>query len=306
MKELLRKTNAYRDFLAGTAARTTIVLFPDEIYLRPLLLACAGAFFGEDAGVIRRIGEESFPDCAIYPRAGEKLSVDDVSEIVEKSLLAPAESDKKLFVLDRIDLASALVQNKLLKILEEPPQGTSFLLGAAAEHAVLPTVLSRARKIAVPPFSEEEIRRALLRLHPGAEGAEAAAAASGGMLSAAEDLLAGGREEFALAEEFLTAEEPEALCRAIGEKKERRTFFAAVRLVLRDALFLATGQGAYTAQKSAATAELAKLPAGVLIAAMGFVTDAEREIQFNANPGQAAYALALRIREERAVWQKLS
>lgn len=306
MKELLRTTNVYREFLAGNAARTTLVLFSDEVYLRPLLFLCAEAFFGAEAHLARRIAGENFPDCKVYPRAGEKLSVDDVSEIVEESLLAPAEGDKKLFVLDRIDLASALVQNKLLKILEEPPQGTSFLLGAAAEHAVLPTVLSRARKVAVPPFSEEEVCAALLRLHPGAEGTREAAAASGGVLSTAEALLEDGSEEFRLAEELLTAKEPEALCRAIGEKKEKRAFFAALRLVLRDALFLSRNEGKYCTRRSASITKLAEVPTGALIAAMGFLTDAEREIQFNANPGQAAYAFALRFQEEKAIWQKLS
>ena len=50
----------------------------------------------------------------------------------------------------------------------------------------------------------------------------------------------------------------------------------------------------------------ARMPAGVAIAALRFAASAEREIQFNANPAQAALTLALRIAKEREIWQKLS
>ena len=199
MKTLLHSTNAYRS-MKRDVSPASLIVFPDAKYLRALLKECAKAFFGEESE--RRcalIEEETFSDCLFLPKAGAKLSVDDASRIVDESLLHPVEEEKKLFVLDAFDTSSALVQNKLLKILEEPPEGVYFLLGASGEGAVLPTVLSRVRKLAVPPFTEEEVRAALERGHAGEEGLARAAAASGGVYSLAEELLSES-ENFRIAE----------------------------------------------------------------------------------------------------------
>lgn len=308
MKELLRCTTAYRkmksDAAGGTAAHTTLVLFSDEPLLRPLLKECAKAFFGAEEGerIASLIEKESFLDCKFYPAAGEKYTADGINEILDESALLPVEGTKKLFVLDAFHTATPLIQNKLLKVLEEPPAGVYFLLGATAEHTVLPTVLSRAKKLSCMPFAEEQIGAALVRRYGNREGVLEAAAASGGSYSAAETLLSGGGEEFALAERFLAGDDVESICRALNEKKIR-TFLSAVRLVARDALFLQ--RGAEGARKSEACAKIARdLPAGVLISAIGYVTDAEREIRFNANAAQAALALARRIEREKQVWQR--
>ncbi len=307
MTELLRSTSAYRLFRAdaqrGNVAHTTLILFPDEVYLSRLLSECAAAFFADEGERAARLAARgAFADCIYLPADG-KYTVESAAYIIDESALRPVEGEKKLFVLTSFHTASALVQNKLLKVFEEPPEGAYFLLGATAEHAVLPTVLSRAKRLAAQPFSEEAIAAALAREHPGETGAREAAAACGGVYSVAEQLLAGRGESFRLAEEFLRAENVEAVCRAIGERKDR-SFFAALRLVLRDVMFLSSGEEAHAARRSESMRALAReYPAGVAVAAIGFAADAERELQFNANAGQAALALAARIREEKKKWK---
>ncbi len=311
MRQLFRSTNVYRAFSEGArtgeTAHFTLVLFPDAAYLRALLKECAKAFFAAEDGSREEklIEAESFSDCLFYPAAGGKLSADLAGEITDESLLRPVEGEKKLFVLDAFHTVTPLVQNKLLKLLEEPPQGVYFLAGAAAEHAVLPTVLSRANVRRVPPFAEEAVEGALRRLHPGAEGVHACAAACGGVLSAAEALLAGGGEDFRLAEQFLSGKDLVPLCRRAGERGA--PFFAAVRLVLRDVMFCAAGQERYLALPVSEVRPLAaRYPAGAAAAALGFAAQSERELIFNANGAQAALTLALRIGKELEKWHKLS
>jgi len=287
------------------ATHATLVVFPDAKYLRALLRECAEAFFGAEGRKAALIRSETFSDCIMLPAAGEKLSVDDAARVIDESLLRPVEEEKKLFVLDAFDTASQLVQNKLLKVLEEPPEGVFFLLGASGESAVLPTVLSRVRKITVAPFSEEAVFRALSRNHAGEEGLRRAAAASGGVYSLAEELIGDG-EDFRLALE-LFGENAELAARKIGERKDKKAFFAALRLTVRDMLFYRTGQEKYAARAASETAKTAKnYPVAALLAAAEFVTEAEREVQFNANFGQCLYAFVLKVREEQTKWQKLS
>ncbi len=310
MRELLRSTTVYRAFSRpqGDLPHFTLAVFPDGRYLRALLKACAAAFFGAEEGsrTARLIESESFADCIVLPPAGGKFTAEIASGMAEESLLRPVEREKKLFVLDALDTATPLVQNKLLKLLEEPPQGVYFLAGATAEYGVLPTVCSRAAVYTEPPFSEAAVAAALSRCHAGEAGQKEAAAACGGVYSVAEDLLAGGGEDFRLAASFLTGEDREAICRAVGESK-RPSFFAAVRLLLRDALFVRAGQGGYAAsQTQAVRAVAARYPAGVLTAALDATAQAEREVKFNANFAQAALTLALRISKEEQIWRQSS
>lgn len=311
MKTLIRTTTAYKLFAAdaknGGGAHTTLMLFPDEKYLRLFLTECAEAFFADMGERVKSlIAKESFSDCLFFPAKGAKFTVDDAAKIIDESILRPLEGEKKLFVLDGFSNAAPLVQNKLLKVLEEPPEGVYFLLGAVSEHAVLPTVLSRAKKFSVPPFSEREVEEALARTHVGETGIREAAAACGGIFSDAEALLSDGGKEFSLAEQFLSGEGVEALCRGVNDKNAR-PFFAAVKLVLRDLMFMAAGQERYCARKTPAMQKLKEeIPLGALVSAIGFTSETEREIKFNAIPAQAALSLFARIGEETLKWQKLS
>lgn len=306
MKTLLRRAKAIGGM--REPSHTTLVVFPDAAYLRPLLTECAKSFFHAEDGsrVAKLIDTESYSDCLFFPAAGGKLTADDGAKIVEESVLRPVEGAKKLFVLDAFHTVTPLVQNKLLKLLEEPPEGVYFLIGTVNEYAVLPTVLSRASKIVEPPFPEEEIAAALCRIHGDKDGISRAAAASGGVLSLAETLLNEG-ESFRYAEEFLEDRDGERLCRELDGKADAAAFFAALRLYLRDMLFCKVGAERYVAIKGGRVKALAeKYPAGALVSAIGFVSDAERNIRFNAGFGQSALTLLVSIREEREKWKSLS
>jgi DNA polymerase-3 subunit delta' len=51
--------------------------------------------------------------------------------------------------------------NKLLKLLEEPPERTLFLLVSENAEMILPTIQSRTQRVNIPGIEEAEIRRAL-------------------------------------------------------------------------------------------------------------------------------------------------
>ena len=63
--------------------------------------------------------------------------------------------------------------NKLLKLLEEPPEFTIFLLVSEEPDALLPTILSRVQQIKVPTLAEDDIAQALIQ-RDGADPTDAA------------------------------------------------------------------------------------------------------------------------------------
>lgn len=63
---------------------------------------------------------------------------------------------KKVMIIENADTLSVSAANALLKILEEPPADTYFILTAVRQNAVLPTVLSRLRVFSFSDRSREE------------------------------------------------------------------------------------------------------------------------------------------------------
>jgi DNA polymerase-3 subunit delta' len=55
--------------------------------------------------------------------------------------------------------------NVLLKMLEEPSPGTLFFLVASRTDHILPTVVSRAQTLRIPPVEMDEVARAMVELH---------------------------------------------------------------------------------------------------------------------------------------------
>lgn len=56
-----------------------------------------------------------------------------------------AAEGKKVVIIERAERMLEGVRNALLKILEEPPEATLFILTTSARNAVMPTILSRVR-----------------------------------------------------------------------------------------------------------------------------------------------------------------
>ena len=146
MEELISRTAAYRIFSgdksSGRLSHAYMLYFNDAGCLRDALKQFALVFFGcgKDGREGRLILSEGLTDLKIYPKPDKKLTVDAAGEIVDDAYLRPVEGDKKLYIISGFEEASALFQNKLLKILEEPPQGVYFLLGETSLAHVLDTI----------------------------------------------------------------------------------------------------------------------------------------------------------------------
>ncbi len=81
----------------------------------------------------------------IVPEDGKKLlSVKTVREnCLSRLFAAPTEAENKVFLFPDCDNLSTVVQNALLKSVEEPPDDTMFILCAGGREGLLTTVISR-------------------------------------------------------------------------------------------------------------------------------------------------------------------
>ena len=301
MEELLKGTTAYRIFLSdkssGRFAHAYLLHYDDAECLYPALKIFAAEFFGAKKGqtLYKRIEDGAFPDVKFYPEQGKKIAVDGISEIIADAALRPVEGDKKLYVITDISSASALVQNKLLKTLEEPPEGVYFILGALTLAPVLDTVKSRSRILEIAPFSEGEIYAALERRGENPLNREAAKSACGS-LGAAINIVSGGwyGEVRAAAEEICAAtkiSQIPPLVKKYGDTKYKKELLSEMRNIYFSAL--SGGENR------------ANLPAHTLIFALERLDRAAADLKFNAYFGGLLYDFMLRTAKENETWQKL-
>lgn len=98
----------------------------------------------------------------------EKKKMISVSQIREIGLLIsgkPNEARKRMVLILDADKMNVQAQNALLKVLEEPPQNTFFILTATQLPPLLPTILSRCRQIRFSPASCREIGQTLVNTY---------------------------------------------------------------------------------------------------------------------------------------------
>ncbi len=87
------------------------------------------------------------------------------NEIIRKLSLKTYESEYKVMIIWIPERMNDVCANKLLKILEEPPAKTVFLLISNQPEEIITTILSRTQHINIPQLAQEEIKTALER-HP--------------------------------------------------------------------------------------------------------------------------------------------
>lgn len=99
-----------------------------------------------NCGMCKKIICGTHADVSVYPK-GKILTVEESKLIANECFVVPIESDKKIIIINNIDLARTDSQNKLLKTLEEPPKNVVFILTCSNIEGVLPTIRSRVKII---------------------------------------------------------------------------------------------------------------------------------------------------------------
>lgn len=112
----------------------------------------------------RKAKEKIHPDIIAITKPDDKKHFlkDDVKKMVADAYLTPNEADVKVFIIKEMQLMKEESQNLLLKILEEPPKYTAFILTSDNSNAVIGTVLSRVVRLrmgksTVTEYSEKAV-----------------------------------------------------------------------------------------------------------------------------------------------------
>lgn len=86
-------------------------------------------------------------------------------DIIKTLSLKPFESPHKVMIIWQPELMHPSASNGILKILEEPPPHTYFILVTNAADRLLPTIISRTQIVSVPLLSDDELETELTKIN---------------------------------------------------------------------------------------------------------------------------------------------
>lgn len=89
------------------------------------------------------------------------ITANECNDIIRKLNLKSFESEYKILILWMPEYLGN-EGNKLLKLIEEPPPNTLFILAAESESLILPTILSRCQLIKIPALDAKDTAEALI------------------------------------------------------------------------------------------------------------------------------------------------
>ena len=253
----------------------------------------------------------SHPDLLIVrPPAGKRIIViEQIRDLIERAYLMPLMGTTSTFIIDGAHQMNPNAANALLKILEEPPATSRFVLIAPDKDSVLPTVSSRCRVLAFRPLSRP-VMEALLE----AEGIDKKRAAL--LASMARGSMARGleyhREKIPerMAEEFeplssLHEAGPAQLLDLAKRWGKNRTEALKVTEFMaqwyRDMLILSEGapknQLIHSSQMATLSFRADELGGGPLSMALESIEDAREDLENNTNVELTMDNLLLRLRK---------
>jgi len=88
----------------------------------------------------------------------KNISIADIRELSRKFYLSSTDYSYKVCIVDTTEDLNISASNSLLKMLEEPPKNTLFILVSNNKQSILPTILSRCQKISFQRLNEEDLQ----------------------------------------------------------------------------------------------------------------------------------------------------
>ena len=123
------------------------------------------------------------------------ISVHTVRAMIERMQMSSMSGNWRVILIDSVDELTVAAENAILKLLEEPPQKTLFLLVTHQLSNVLPTVRSRARVEKMRPLNISQLRELCNKFMDGVEISSEILKLSNGSFGKIANLKASGGDE---------------------------------------------------------------------------------------------------------------
>lgn len=134
----------------------------------------------------RKFISGNHPDLILINPQGQITKIAQIRELRQLLTMKPFEGRLRVVIIGEAHTLNPEASNAILKVLEEPPEQTIFVLVTPYTYDLLPTILSRCQIVRFSPIKESVLASALIKDHEMTRhDAEALAAMSGGSYSKA-------------------------------------------------------------------------------------------------------------------------
>lgn len=99
--------------------------------------------------------------------AASNRGIDDIRTLRDNVYLLPSRLKRKIFIIDEVHMLTKEAFNALLKLIEEPPKHTIFILCTTDPQKIPETVMSRLVKVDFRKGTKIELERSLRRIAEG-------------------------------------------------------------------------------------------------------------------------------------------
>ena len=96
--------------------------------------------------------------------AASNRGIEDIRDLKDKAYLMPSKLKKKVFIIDEVHMLTKDAFNALLKLIEEPPRHTVFVLCTTDPEKIPETVLSRLMRVDFKKGTKKELTKSLERV----------------------------------------------------------------------------------------------------------------------------------------------
>ncbi len=311
---LFKKSNTYQDILKdkmnGTLSHAYLAVCHDTRFFRDYMIEIAKAIMmntdeeNEDSRIGKLIDKGVYSDLRVIPEKDEKLSVDDITLLIEDTYVKPLENKMKVYVVMAESDMNAPSQNRLLKTFEEPPEGVCIILATNNETSILPTIKSRSRKIVVGQYKEKELVEAysesLLDREKLKEAISCSYGYAGNLLDFYDDQskLACKKVCSQILKEMKQSKDVLKFVSSLGKTREElKTFLTIMKNEIMQLVLKRYGEGAPQEYDFYSTESL--------VAIESMLTEKEKALKFNANVNMTIDSILFSMLEERYKWQRL-
>lgn len=112
---------------------------------------------GDDPSKLKRFDSNNHPDYMLLKPDGNSIKTQQIEEVHEFIHLKPYVADLKILVIDDAPKMTEQAQNKLLKLIEEPPGHALIILLTDNYHKLLQTIQSRVIRVGFNPLNQETL-----------------------------------------------------------------------------------------------------------------------------------------------------
>lgn len=133
----------------------------------------------------RLVAADEHPALLQFRPIGQTFRVDDAAEVTAAASRKPPEGSRQVILVHGLEEANTASFPKLLKVVEEPPPGTFFVLPVTRVKVEMATIASRCVRLDLSAVPQADLERRLLDEGVEPDDARLAVSLAGGSLSRA-------------------------------------------------------------------------------------------------------------------------